>query len=272
MRSNDSINPLDKPSQDTQSFGYISPAVFKLMLDVIPALGQTLNWAPLSEVFLAHVLRNLPEGHGEFAIRHADFARVLFRDLTEAAGRRRISRAVSSLKKDQALSGFQAVWIESGDRVPSGDGFDYSPTTYRLKEFFDFFASVQQKSVEYDLFAMALRKSRIELLLIVREVCKDRGFQAVPTRARQQAKKSATPSEACGASEPRKGKVTKDDVDARINLLFDQLFECGQDWMSCGLVLPDLVRGLHRQLDMMEVRLREAVARSNKPRLKLIGG
>lgn len=272
MQDVTTIQANSEPNQDSVVFGCLSPIVFKTVLDTTAVIGAVLNWSPLARSFLSEVLRQLPDDGNVLALKHSEFAAILWPGCSLIAGRRRVGRAVQALKNDQQLSGFLAVWVESGNAIEVDGHKEYQPTTYRLRDFYSVFDRIQRRVAKDNVLALPQQKRRAQLRGIVQKICIDLKYQAVPSRARQQ-QKSAAVSEAAGAASSLGERVTKQDVHGRMEAALEELFQVGIDWANLGLNTKDYWTKVLAGLEVNELRLADAIARSNAPRgLKLVGG
>lgn len=275
--SDDTREPSNsEPSEESQILGLISPFIFKSLLDVIPAICKTLNWSPMAQAFLCEVLRVLPDDlETLLTIKHADLAQLLWGDVSELSGKRRIARAVSALKKDQLLSGFQAIWVELGDRVIVSGREQYLETSYKAVDAFGVIAELCFDGRAADVLALRDGARKRKMLALAQDICRRRGYQRVPARARQQPKQSATKSEAAGAvsskviAESRKPNENfSDDLDWFTERIYQHFIECGK----ADEEFRYRVKRVFHALEIAELRALETLDLHRRSKLKLVGG
>ncbi len=252
---------------DTAAFVCLEPRVAALVIDVIYSIGSILNWRRGSVSFACEVLRRLGGESVDIEIGHAAFAKALFPALAEEAGKVKVSRLVAHLKEDQALSRFAMVWVISNRRHERPDGsFISLPTLYRNGEFWVVFREVQERVKDCDLMALSLAERRARLRVILSEILAERGCTAVARLPKTgKAKKPATVSEAAGAVEPERSeeRVTKADIEARLEAMQEEFVTLGTQGLNMGLKLPILDAKINAAATGARVRLKAALKRAN---------
>src|SRR5262245_12888307 len=222
----------------TAQFACLTPDVFALTLDVIPAIASALAWPKLAGEFLADVIRMLAGRTCAVSLAHKMFAPRLWPESTKAGSARKLSRVFNALDLAQSLSGFVAVRLKAGTKYRVGGADTWTDSAYQMGDFSDVMSEIQRGAIKVDIGRFEGIERRARLLTIVRSVLSARGYQRVPPRARK-SQKVATVSEAVGADEPKmKGRVTLDDVNRRVAYGLEVLFEAGIDWANLGLSLP----------------------------------
>lgn len=267
-------------SPKTVAFVCLESDVAELVASIRWDAASILHWRRSSAWFANQMLMRMGGEFVSLEYRAIDLARALCPHLAEDTGKKQVSRWIARLKEDQRLSGFEMIWIDPDRTKRRDDGSFYRlPTLYKPSGFPALYRAVQDAARECDMCKLSLRERRarqrsiIETWLFARDcVSIHREKTTMKEKNGLQLVSNATASEEAGAVVPSTGRVTKDDVERRLTEQSELLFECGQDWMSLGLRLPDYVKKLASISEGIELRLRDAIARSNQPRLKLMGG
>ncbi len=252
---------------DTAAFLCLEPRVAALVIDVIYSIGSILNWRRGSVSFACEVLRRLGGENVDVEMAHAAFAKALFPALAEEAGKVKVSRLVAHLKEDQSLSRFVMVWVISNRRHEKPDGsFISLPTLYRNGDFWAVFREAQERVKDCDLMAMSLAARRARLRVILSEILAERGCTAVARLPKtKKAKRAATVSEAAGAIKPEMSeeRVTKVDLEAKLEAMQDEFVAVGVQGLNMGLKLPILDAKIAAAATGARVRLKAAFKRAN---------
>jgi hypothetical protein len=266
--------------RDSQFFSQFSPVVFQAILDVIPAICAVLKWTPLATSFLIEIIRQISLTGDALNLKHSEFGRILWGDdVSENAARRRISRAINSVKRCQLLSGFKAVHINSGSVAEFAGKAEYFPTSYELAEFVAVLTEIQKLAGEQNMMALNQRQRKLTQFAITKSICDARNYQQVPKLARVESKeKSASVVEAESAARVNKLRhLPNEDFNAVTEAYGEALY---QRLCEVGEANPEyrhIVKRVYHEIEVAVNRSREMITTQNKREngkgsLKLVGG